>query len=83
MPEYPPAEAARGDAGASMEVGGGGKAGNALADPGGGGEARPQKACCAGTNDCKGKGNCKTRKHACKARNDCKGQGGCRPLACP
>lgn len=40
------------------------------------------KACCRGTNDCKGRGQCKTAVNECRGMNECKGQGGCAAAEC-
>ena len=38
----------------------------------------PERACCKGMNDCKGKGGCAVEnQHDCAGKNECKGLGGC------
>ena len=52
------------------------------ADPPPAATAHKERACCKGTNECKGKGNCKTDNNDCKGLNECKGKGGCKGSDC-
>jgi hypothetical protein len=46
-------------------------------------KAEPDKECCMGKNDCKGKGGCAVpESNGCAGKNDCKGKGGCN-MHCP
>jgi hypothetical protein len=46
-------------------------------------KADPNKACCKGLNECKGKGGCAIEgKNECAGKNECKGKGGCN-MHCP
>lgn len=47
------------------------------------GEAKGDKECCMGLNECKGKGGCAVpESNACAGKNECKGKGGCN-MHCP